>query len=40
MEQHKEYNTALKEVLIEEADVQTSRYENADPCFPLALFTQ
>jgi len=40
MEQHKEYSSALKEVLIEEGDVQTSRYENADPCFPMALFTQ
>lgn len=34
MECHKEYSSALKEVLVEEADVQTSRYENAEPCYP------
>jgi len=38
MEQHKEYSTALKEVLIEEADIQTSRYENVYPCSPWHYF--
>lgn len=34
MECHKEYSSSLKEVLVEETDVQASRYESAEACYP------